>query len=96
MTHDSEAQNDFWLFDGKCIHRHHFEPRGKLYVPEEEAFPISLRFVDVVRRTDTTLDVLMDWNVDGDRNPSQPWTFFTQFTILHENFQTGKHRLAGG
>ena len=24
------------------------------------------------------------WNVDGDRNLSEPWTCFTQFTILNE------------
>ena len=47
-------------------------------------------FVDVVRRTNTTLDVLLVsriddyWNVDGDRELSGPCTCFTQFTILNE------------
>ena len=46
--------------------------------------------IDVVRRTNTTLDVLLEsridvfWNVDGGRELSGPWTVFTQFTILHE------------
>ena len=49
-----------------------------------------LKYIDVVRRTNTTLDVLLesrtddDWNVDGDRMLSEPWTCFTQFTILNE------------
>ena len=43
---------------------------------------------DVVRRTSTTLDVLLEnrkndcWNVDGSQEPSGPWSSFTQFTIL--------------
>ena len=46
--------------------------------------------IDVVRRTNTTLDVLLEsridvfWNVDGGRELSGPWTVFTQFTILNE------------
>ena len=63
-----------------------FEPRVQLYVPNEESFPTPLRYIDVVRRTNTTLDVLQEsrtddyWSVDGDRNPSEPWTGFTLFT----------------
>ena len=40
---------------------------------------------DVVKRTNTTLDVLQEsqiddfWSVDGDRELSGPWTVFTQF-----------------
>ena len=45
-----------------------------------------LNILDVVRRTNSTSHVLQeretdeDWNVDGDRNLSDPWTGFTQFT----------------
>ena len=44
----------------------------------------------VFRRTNTTLRVLLesrvddDWNVDGGRDLSEPWSGFTQFTILNE------------
>ena len=37
----------------------------------EDPFPIPLKYIDVVRRTKTTVDVLLDsriadhWNVDG-------------------------------
>ena len=71
MTDDSEARSDFWSIEGNYIYRHHVEPRVKLYVPKEEPFPIPLRYVDVVRRTNTTLDVLVEsriedyWNVVG-------------------------------
>ena len=30
---DEEAKNDFWTVTGEIIHRHHVEPRAKLYVP---------------------------------------------------------------
>ena len=41
-------------------------------------------------RTNTTLDVLLecrsddDQKVDGDREPAEPWTGFSQFTVLNE------------
>ena len=35
-----EAINDFWSMSGNFIHRHHVEPRVKLYSPREESFPI--------------------------------------------------------
>ena len=66
------------------------EPSVELHMPEEESFPTPLRCIDVVRRTNTSLDVLLGsriddyWNVGGDRNQSEPWTGFTQFTVLND------------
>ena len=45
----------------------------KLYVPTGRSFPVQVKFIDVVRRTSTTLDVLLEsriddyWHVDGGR-----------------------------
>ena len=69
---DAEAENDFWSITEDCIHRHHLEPRVKLYMPKEESFPIPLKYIDVTRTTHTSLDVLLEkhidyWNVDGER-----------------------------
>ena len=66
------------------------EPRVKLYMPKEESFPIPLKYIDVSRTTHTNLDVMQEsriddyWNIDGSRNLSDPWTGFTQFTLLEE------------
>ena len=90
LTHDSDARNDFWSIEGNYIYRHYVEPRVTLCVLEEESFPIPLRKIDVFRRTNTALDVLLEsriddcWNVDGDQNLSERWTGFTQFTVLNE------------
>ena len=71
----------FWTIAGNGICRHHVEPGVKLYVLKEE-FPIPLRDIDVVRRTNTILDVLLEsriddsCNVEGDRNLAEPWTGF--------------------
>ena len=52
--------------------------------------PIPLEYIGVVRRTKTTSDVLLErridgfWNIDSDRNLSEPWTGITQFTRLNE------------
>ena len=98
--HDSfpdagEAINDFWSMSGIFIYRHHVEPRVKLYSPGEESFPIPLKYIDVSRTTHTNLDVKQEkriddhWNIDGSRDLSDPWTGFTQFTLLEEKLPNG-------
>ena len=93
--HDSfpdagEAINDFWSMSGNFKNRHLVEPRVKLYSPREESFPIPLKYIDVSRITHTNLDVQQEkriddcWNIDGSRDLSDPWTGFTQFTLLEE------------
>ena len=50
-----------------------WKPRIKLYVPREAPFLIPLKYIDVTRATSTSLDVMLEkniddyWNVDGDR-----------------------------
>ena len=79
-----------WPMSGNFTHRHHVEPRVKLYVPREESFPIPLRYIDGSRATSTILEVVLErriddhWNVGGDRDLSDAWTGFTRFTILDE------------
>ena len=93
--HDSfpdagEAMNDFWSMSGSFINRHHVEPRVKLYSPREESSLTPLKYIDVSRTTHSNLDVTQEsriddyWNVDGLRDLSDPWTGFTQFTLLDE------------
>ena len=95
LWYDGEAKIDFWSVSRDFIYRHHVEPRVKLYVPTEESFPIPLKYIDVTRSTDTTLDVRLEksiddcWNVDGDRELSDTWTGFTRFTILSKKPQDG-------
>ena len=90
-----EAMNDSWSMSGSFIYRHHVEPRVKLYSPREESFPIPLKYIDVTRTTHTNLDVKQEkriddyWNIDGSRDLSDPWTSFTQFTLLHEKAPDG-------
>ena len=100
QPHDSfpdagEAINDFWSMSGSFIYRHHVEPRVELYSPREESFPIPLKYIDVSRTTHTNLDVKQEkrindyWNIDGSRDLSDPWTGFTQFTLLEEKAPDG-------
>ena len=85
-----EAINDFWSMSGSFIYRHHVEPRVKLYSPREESFLFPLKYIDVSRTTHTNLDAKQEkciddyWNIDGSRDLSDPWTGFTQFTLLEE------------
>ena len=100
QPHDSlpvagEAMNDFWSISGSFLYRHHVEPRVKLYSPREESFPIPLKYIDVSRTTHTNLDVKQEkriddyLNIDGSRDLSDPWTGFTQFTLLEEKAPDG-------
>ena len=100
QPHDSlpvagEAINDFWSMSGSFKNRHHVEPRVKLYSPREESFPIPLKYIDVSRTTHPNLDVKREkriddyWNIDGSRDLSDPWTGFTQFTLLEEKAPDG-------
>ena len=85
-----EAINDFWSLSGNFNHRHHVEPRVKLYSPREESFPIPLQYIDASRTTRTNLDVMQErriddsWNIDGSRDLSDSCTGFTHFTLLEE------------
>ena len=81
---------------GSFIYRHHVEPRVALYSPREESFPIPLKYIDVTKTTHTNLDVKQEkridyWNMDGSRDLSDPWTGFTQFTLLDETAPDGKN-----
>ena len=86
----SEAMNDFWSMSGSFMYRLHVEPRVALYSPREESFPIPLKYIDETRTTHTNLDVKQEKriddysNIDGSRDLSDPWTGFTQFTLLEE------------
>ena len=80
---------------GSFIYRHHVEPRVKLYSPREESFPIPLKYIHVSRTAHTNLDVKQEkriddfWNIDGSRDLSDPWTGFTQFTLLEQKTPDG-------
>ena len=66
----------------------------KLYMPKEESFPTPLKYIDVTRTTETSLDVLLEthiedyWNVDEDRELSDAWTSFTRCISLNERKAT--------
>ena len=78
------------FFTGDFIYSHHVEPRVKLYMPKEESFLIPMKYIDVSRTTHTSLDVLLEkqiddyWNVDEERELSDAWTGFTRFILLNE------------
>ena len=69
---------------------------SSLPVPKKESFPIPLRYIVVIRRTRTTLNVLQEsriddyWNIDAHRKLSEPGTGFTKFTLLNEKLPQGR------
>ena len=43
---DEEVKNDFWTITREFIFRRHVVPRVKLYVPQEETFPVRKKYID--------------------------------------------------
>ena len=84
------APHVFKVFLGSYTYRHHVQPKVDLYVPQEGSFPTPLKYIDVVRRTNTMLGVMLEHrindhrNVDGGQEPSAPWTGLTLFLKLNE------------
>ena len=70
-------------------HESNFTRREK----NHSLFP--LKYIDVTTTTHTNLDVKQAkriddyWNIDGSRDLSDPWTGFTQFTLLDEKAPDG-------
>ena len=85
-----EAINDFWSMSGNFKTAITLNPESNFTRREKESFPIPLKYIDVSRTTHTNLDVKQEkciddcWNIDGFRDLSDPWTGFTQFTLLEE------------
>ena len=48
--------SDYWTVRATAVVRHHVTPRMRLYITNEAACPIPLRFLDVVRSTITNLE----------------------------------------
>ena len=90
-----EVINDFWSMSGRFQKPPSCWTRGKLYSPGEVSFLIPLKYIDVSRTIRTNLDVKQEkrvydsWNIDGSRDLFDPWTRFTQFTLLNEEFPDG-------
>ena len=71
------------------------KPESNFTRREKNHSPIPLKYIDVTRTTHTNLDVKQEkriddyWNIDGSRDLSDPWTGFTQFTLLDEKAPDG-------
>ena len=89
LWYDGDARNDFWSISGNFITVITCNPESNC-TRREESFPIPLKYIDVTRTADTSLDAMLEkniddnWNVDGDRGLSGTWTGFTRFTTLDE------------
>ena len=82
------AKSDFWTCNGTILIRHHRTPRTDLYVPSDETCPIPTKWLDIFRRTETSLDHLREsevkdyWTEVKTRPLSGQWTGRTVFDIL--------------
>ena len=75
--------------------RHHRVPRTKLYIPDEQTFPIPVKYVDVTRWTETDLDEIAlgqinDLRVDvREKDLGQRWTGKIVFRLIRPKPEPG-------
>ena len=86
---EGRKTEDSWSTTGIFfIYRHHEELRLKLYDPDHETFPIPLKYVDVMRQTQTSINnvsehILNDkWTNANGVHLSEEWTGSTRFQTL--------------
>ena len=97
-THFRMPVKQYTIF-GRCREASYtaitLNPESNFTRRENHSFPIPLKYIDVTRTTHTHLDVKQEkriddyWNIDGSRDLSDPWTGFTQITLLDEKAPDG-------
>ena len=97
-------QHDFWTCaNSDMLIRHHKVPRTELFVPNEDDCPMSLKYLDVMRKTETNSEDLTEHTVTdywtdpttAHRELSSEWTGRTIFTIMRPPAPEGKEWVSG-
>ena len=98
---------DFWTVSGDLLVRHHRTPRLELFIPTEDLSPIPLKYIDVLRRTETDLesqeektikDIWLEYEDNlpsANRELSDHWTGRTIFTLLRPKPPDGQEWIDG-
>ena len=55
-----QHSEDYWTSTRDSLIRHHKTPRTQLFIPTEESSPIPLKYLDIHRSTDTSLNTLAE------------------------------------
>ena len=61
---DKKAISDFWTIRGEFIFSSSRWTQSQLYIPKEESFPLTVQYIDQTRTTRTSLDVLLEKNIE--------------------------------
>ena len=65
---DAMEREDYWSMSEEFIDRHRALPRKQSYVLKESSFQIPIKYMDIVRQTNTNLEegsVDDLWTIDG-------------------------------
>ena len=80
---------DYWTTSGDCITRHHRTPRRDLFIPTEDEFAIPLKYIDILRITQTDLSTRAEKRVDdlwtadeGNSKLSNLWAGYARFVVI--------------
>ena len=98
---DLEDQ-DTWTVTDDLLIRHQKNPRTRLYYPVESDLPIPLKYIDIMRVTETDIEDKVEsritdhWiNAEGNLTLSSPWVGRTMFHLLRPNPPAGYKWIAG-
>lgn len=90
-----KLEPDTWSITDDLLIRHHNTPRTKLFMPDEIECPLPLKYLDILRRTETDSDYQVErtirdfWIEAGPRELSTAWVGRTCFTMLRPKPPSG-------
>ena len=94
--------NDFWTCTNEVLTRHHRTFRTKLYVPTEEESPLALKYLDILRKTSTSIkdfkysEIADFWtSPEAGVDLQEPWQGTTVFQLLRPKAKQGHHWVYG-
>ena len=94
-------EEDFWTTNGNVLVCHHRVPRTNLFTPTDPECPLPTKYLDVTRRTYTSIETEAEscvedfWNMNGNRALSEEWVGKTIFEVLNFPPKKNYHWVSG-
>ena len=90
---------DSWIIKGGLLKKIHRQPRYRKFIPTEENCPIPLKYIDITRKTETTIKDKNEalsydcWYDQPEVKLSEPWIGTTTFYLIPERPPEGYTRV---
>ena len=99
VTQMTRKYQDSWIIKGGLLKKIHRQPRYRKFIPTEENCPIPLKYIDITRKTETTIKDKNEalsydcWYDQPEVKLSEPWIGTTTFYLIPERPPQGYTRV---